>query len=178
MKVTIAGHISLMLLGRDNDFMARTIQLNRQEFDDNRKSDSIYEAETVSGRAPPNTAILSWHDVLNAEYGYGRNLVIHEFAHHFDRRDGQMDGTLTFDNPEDQKQWTAVIAEEYTDLCDAAESGRWTLLRHYGAKNRTEFFAVASESFFETPDRLQHSHFELYDLLARFYNLNTAEWLA
>ena len=179
MKVTIAGHVSLTLIGGDNDFMdeIRVIRLHRQEFDDSRESDSIYERETVSGRAPPNTTILSWHDVLDAEYGHGRNLVIHEFAHHFDRRDGQMGGTLNFDNPEDQTRWTTVMAEEYADLCDAAASGRWTLLRHYGAKNRTEFFAVASESFFEAPDRLKHSHPELYDLLSRFYNLNTADWL-
>ena len=181
MKVTVAGHISLMLLGRENDFMdeIRTIQLYRQEFDDNRESDPIYATETKSGRARPDgTTVLSWHHVLNAQYGSGRNLVIHEFAHHFDRRDGRMGGTLKFDNPLDQKRWTAVMAAEYADLCDAAASGRWTILRHYGAKNPTEFFAVASESFFETPDRLKRSHFELYDLLARFYSLNTAEWLA
>lgn len=181
MRVTIGGHVSLMLLGLENDFMdeVRTIQLYRQEFDDRRESDAIYESETKSGRAcSDGRTILSWHDVLNAQYSSGRNLVIHEFAHHFDRRDGQMAGTLKFDNPIDQIRWLSVMAEEYADLCDAAASGRWTILRHYGAKNHTEFFAVASECFFESPDRLKRSHFELYDLLGRFYKLNTAEWLA
>ncbi|TWT78655.1 Protein MtfA [Planctomycetes bacterium CA13] len=181
MKVTIAGHASLMLLGFENDFMdeVRTIQVCRQEFDDNRESDPIYATETKSGRAQPDgTTILSWHHVLNANYYGDRNIVIHEFAHHVDRRDGQMHATLNFQDATDQQRWDRVVAEEYADLCDAAASGRWTLLRHYGAKNRTEFFAVATECFFESPDRLRRSHAELYDLLRSFYNLDTVEWLA
>jgi MtfA peptidase len=181
MKVTIAGHASLMLLGFVNDFMdeVRTIQVCRQEFDDNREFDPIYATETKSGRARPDgTTVLSWHHVMNARCGGERNLVIHEFAHHFDRRDGKMAGTLAFGNPFDQDRWDAVVAEEYADLCDAAATGRWTILRHYGANNRNEFFAVACETFFESPERLQCSHAELYNLLSRFFNLNTAKWIA
>ena len=181
MKVTIAGHLSLMLLGFEDDFMdeARTIKVCRQEFDDNQESDPTYHTKTSSGRAcPDGTTILSWHHVLNANYYGDRNIVIHEFAHHFDRRNGKMNATLSFENPNDKQRWDRIVAEEYADLCNAAESGRWTILRHYGAKNRNEFFAVATECFFETPDRMKRSHAELYDLLRIFYNLNTAEWLA
>lgn len=181
MKVTIAGHISLMLLGFEGDFMdeVRSIYICRQEFDDRREWEPIYDTETVSGRAQSNgSTILSWHHVLNARYGGERNLVIHEFSHHFDRRDGRMDGTLRFDDPVDDNRWAEIMSEEYDDLCDAAATGRWTILRHYGAKNKSEFLAVASECFFESPDRLKRSHSELYDLLSRYYNLNTAQWLA
>ncbi|MCU0714192.1 MAG: M90 family metallopeptidase [Pirellula sp.] len=190
MKVTIAGHISLMLLGLEDDFMdeARSIYICRREFDDRKEWEPIYDTDTVSGRAHMNGATtLSWHHVLNARHGGERNLVIHEFAHHFDRRDNRMDGTLRFKDPIDQKQWTIIMEEEYNELCDAAATGRWTILRHYGAKNKTEFFgaknkteffAVATECFFESPDRLKRSHWELYDLLARYYNLDTVRWLA
>ena len=181
MRVTIAGHVGLMLLGLEDDFMdeVRTIKICRQEFDDNQKSDPIYATETKSGRAHPDGATtLSWHHVLNSEYRGDRNLVIHEFAHHFDRRDGRMCGTIKFNDPSDQERWASTLAEEYADLCDAANSGHWTILRHYGAKNPTEFFAVASECFFESPDRLQRSHTELYELLSRFYNLDTVQWLS
>lgn len=180
MKVTIAGHISLMLLGFEDDFMdeARAIYICRQEFDDRKTWELIYDSETVSGRAQSNgSTILSWHDVLNARCGGERNLVVHEFAHHFDRRDGRMGATLRFNDPVDQERWINIVSEEYSDLCDAAATGRWTILRHYGAKNKSEFFAVASECFFESPDRLKRSHSELYDLLARYYNLDTAQWL-
>ena len=179
MKVTIAGHASLMLLGLESDFMdeVRTIQVYRQEFDDNRESDPIYATDTKCGRAEHDgTTILSWHHVLDANYYGHRNLVIHELAHHFDGRDGEMHATLHFNEASDQQRWTRVMTEEYADLCDAAATGRWTLLRHYGAKNRSEFFAVATECFFETPIRLKRSHAELYELLRRFYNLDTAAW--
>lgn len=181
MKVTVAGHISLMLLGLEDDFMedSRSIYICSQEFDDRNEWDPIYGTDTVAGRALQNgSTILSWYDVLNARYGGERNLVIHEFAHHFDRRDKQMEGTLRFSDPMDQQQWTSIVQEEYIDLCDAAATGRWTILRHYGAKNKTEFFAVATECFFESPDRLKRSHWELYDLLATYYNLDPIQWLA
>ena len=181
MKVTISGHASLMLLGLENDFMdeVRTVQVCRQEFDDNHDSDPVYATETKSGRAQPDgTTILSWHHVLNANYYGDRNIVIHEFAHHFDRRDGQMFATVSFENPRDQKRWDHIVTEEFADLCDAAATGQWTLLRHYGAKNRSEFFAVATECFFESPGRMKRSHAELYDLLRKFYNLDTVQWLA
>ena len=180
MKITIAGHASLMLLGFEDDFMeeVHTIQVCRQEFDDNREIDPVYATETKSGRAKPDgTTLLSWHYVMNARPGGERNLVIHEFAHHFDRRDGQMSATLAFEDPIHQARWDAVVTEEYSDLCAAAATGQWTILRHYGAKNRNEFFAVAFEAFFESPERLKRSHVELYDLLARYFNLNTVNWV-
>ncbi|MEM7475618.1 MAG: M90 family metallopeptidase [Planctomycetota bacterium] len=181
MKVTIAGHISLTLLGFKEDFMdeARTIKVCRQEFDDNQELDPTYHTDTKSGRASADgTTILSWHHVLNASYYSDRNIVIHEFAHHFDRRDGQMFASLVFNNPRNQERWDRVVTEEYNDLCDASATGRWTLLRHYGAKNRSEFFAVATECFFESPECLKQSHAELYDLLRIYYNLDTVKWLA
>ena len=175
MKITISGHASLTLLGFENDFMdeIRTINVHRREFDDKQESD------TQTGRACiDGTTVLSWHHVLNADYYGGHNLVVHEFAHHFDRRSGRMNGTPKFSNFSMQNRWKKVMEREYADLCDAASSGRWTILRHYGAKNRREFFAVATEAFFETPIRLKHSHFELYDILLDFYNTDTALWLA
>ena len=175
MKVTISGHASLMLLGFENDFMdeIRKIKVHRQEFDDKQESD------IQTGRACFNgTTILSWHHVLNADYYGGRNLVVHEFAHHFDRRSGKMNGTPKFSNFTLQERWKDTMQREYADLCDAAASGRWTILRHYGAKNHREFFAVVTEAFFETPVKLKRSHYELYDLLRNFYNTDTALWLA
>ena len=161
-----------MLLGFEHDFMdeLQAIQVCRQEFDNNRESDSVYATNTKSGRARPDgTTLLSWHHVLNARLGGERNLVIHELAHHFDRRDGQMSATLAFEDPVSQSRWDTVVTEEYTDLCAAASTGQWTILRHYGAKNRNEFFAVPCEAFFESPERLKRSHTKLYDLLAEYF---------
>jgi Mlc titration factor MtfA (ptsG expression regulator) len=55
--------------------------------------------------------------------------------------------------------------------------GQWTVLNHYGANNKSEFFAVTSESFFEKPSHLQRTHPELYDLLRRYYRIDPLEWV-
>ena len=52
-----------------------------------------------------------------------------------------------------------------------------TLLDHYGATNRAEFFAVATECFFEQPHAMQRQHEELYAVLRDFYLQDPAEWL-
>jgi hypothetical protein len=47
-------------------------------------------------------------------------------------------------------------------------------MRWYGATNPGEFFAVATEVFFEQPYELQESEPALYDVLARFYRQDPA----
>jgi len=175
MKITISGHASLMLLGFEHDFMdeIRDIKVHRHEFDDQQGSDV-----QTGWACSDGTTILSWHHVLNANYYGDRNLVMHEFAHHFDRRNGRMNGVPKFGDLLIQDRWKNVMREEYLDLCDAAASGRWTILRNYGAKNEQEFFAVATECFFESPTKLRRSHNEIYELLCQFYNIDTTKWLA
>jgi len=51
------------------------------------------------------------------------------------------------------------------------------LLDHYGATNQAEFFAVASETFFEKPQQLKHEHPELFELLVKYYRLNPISWI-
>ena len=42
-------------------------------------------------------------------------------------------------------------------------------LRTYGATNKAEFFAVASEFFFERPDELKLHYPKLYDMLKKIF---------
>ena len=46
----------------------------------------------------------------------------------------------------------------------------------YGATNPAEFFAVATETFFEKPAQLRKEHPELYEELYGFYRVNPVEW--
>jgi MtfA peptidase len=70
-----------------------------------------------------------------------------------------------------------VTEAEYFRLIGNARRDEATLLDHYGASNRAEFFAVATECFFEVPHELRERHRELYDTLADFYHQSPAEWL-
>lgn len=180
MRVTISGQSSLMLLGTDDYYFddVRSVLVFPHAFQRKTFNGLIRDSETRAGEAYlGGPIVLSWQDVLHDAAGSGYNIVVHEFAHHLDGIDGDMGGTPIFDDEGDQKDWAEVMAVEYRELCDAAAQGRWTVLRHYGAKNQAEFFAVASESFFETPERLKAAHSELFELLLRFYRVDPLEWV-
>jgi hypothetical protein len=121
----------------------------------------------------------AWHDgkvVLAWDGAYqggraddGRNLVIHEFAHQLDRLDGDADGLPPAPDRAKQADWRAAIRGEYARLRAAVDAGRSTLLDAYGATDPAEFFAVASEQFFEAPAALRRAHPALYRALSGFY---------
>ena len=122
----------------------------------------------------------AWHDgkvVLAWDGAYqggrddddGRNLVIHEFAHQLDRVDGDADGLPPVADRAAREQWRRLVDREFARLAEAVERGRATTLDAYGATDPAEFFAVASEQFFEQPARLRRAHAELYAALAGFY---------
>ena len=122
--------------------------------------------------------ILSWQDVLQCgrNAGNGGNVVVHEFAHHLDGLDGEVDGTPPLAG-EQEKIWYRVTEAEYLRLVGSARRGEVSLLNHYGAKNRAEFFATASECFFEQPLAMRRQHGELYNILQDFYRQDPAQWL-
>ena len=71
-----------------------------------------------------------------------------------------------------------ILRHECERLREDDELGRLTVLDPYGAESPAELFAVATESFFETPRPLRKRHPELYAELVRFYRQDPAEWPA
>ncbi len=69
-----------------------------------------------------------------------------------------------------------TFREAYDRFEQAVSSGRKTLLDPYGAGDPSEFFAVATESFFERPLALRREHAALYEELARYYCVDPALW--
>lgn len=121
--------------------------------------------------------VLSWwHARWEARRLGGSNLVLHEFAHKLAELGDWDTGMPPTESREARARWEEVVAPEYDRLVEAADYGRPTLLDHYGASNRAEFFAVATESFFLQPVPLQHRHPELYRLLADIYRQDPATW--
>ncbi|WP_053977251.1 M90 family metallopeptidase [Mangrovimonas xylaniphaga] len=99
------------------------------------------------------------------------NTGIHEFVHLIDKMDGVTDGV-----PERLIQhayvipWLKMIHKEMEAINDNKSD-----IRNYGGTNEAEFFAVASEYFFENPERMKKKHTELYKMLEScFYGSSTA----
>lgn len=120
--------------------------------------------------------ILSWTDIEDdlANPGDGSNLVWHEFAHQIDMLDRSTDGTPPLATAAQRRRWHDVMTSEYEQLKRDAGRGRDTLLDPYGTENEAEFFAVATECFFDCPREMRELHPGLYDLLRDYYRQDPA----
>ena len=120
--------------------------------------------------------VLSWDDVLAgaADIHDGHNVVFHEFAHQLDSQDGKMDGAPILSDHSMYTTWARVLGQEYERLQQDTALGRETLLDRYGATNPAEFFAVATEFFFEKPRQLRQQLPQLYEELRHYYKQDPA----
>ena len=120
--------------------------------------------------------ILVWDAVLHGARHpeQGHNVVYHEFAHKLDMLDGAADGTPPLADRDQFAEWVAVCSREFQRLHRLAEKGHKTFLDAYGAKNEAEFFAVATETFFDRPLALQRHAPDLYGVLSVYYHQDPA----
>lgn len=114
--------------------------------------------------------LLSWFDNLN-EIG-DISLVIHEFAHKLDMKNGDADGMPPLHADMRDSDWIAAFAPAYEDFCRRVDTGKETAIDPYAAEHPAEFFAVASEVFFEAPDLLCDQYPDVYAQLCLFYRQN------
>ena len=106
--------------------------------------------------------------------GRGTNVVLHEFAHKLDMRNGQADGMPLLHAGMDPALWRAVLEEAYTGFCDAVDRDKDTWLDPYASEAPAEFFAVASEAIFEAPGELKRRYPDLYTQFTLFYRQDPA----
>ncbi len=131
----------------------------------------------ISGQAFMRGPVILVWDVVKRDARHPErkhNVVYHEFAHLLDMEDGTADGTPVLHGREQYRQWAKVFTEEFVALRRRSEQGRKTFLDSYGALNEAEFFAVATEFFFDEPVQMQTKHKALYDVLSGFYKQDTA----
>lgn len=183
-KATIAAQACLLLLNLEHDYFS------------NVESVLVYPTDYVARQSAMGSdgllhegpshrlgeawqrgpVILSWVDVkaggMNERDGH--NVVLHEFAHKLDLGDGRVDGVPRLEDDAQYERWAEVMSAEYERLVDDAEKGHATLLDDYGATNAGEFFAVATECFFEKSRQLRDRHPELYTVLQSYFKQDTA----
>jgi Mlc titration factor MtfA (ptsG expression regulator) len=122
--------------------------------------------------------VLSWDDILQgaSDIHDGHNLVFHEFAHQLDNESGSPEGVPELPKRSMYIAWARVLGREYEALIDSVEKHRPTLLDQYAATNPAEFFAVATEYFFEKPVDLKRQHQVLYKTLKSFFKQDPASF--
>jgi len=179
-RATIAALACLLVLGRRGHYDAlHSILVYPAAFwveDEVEDEAGVVEKRrrVLSGEAwDSSRIILSWDDVLEAAHapGEGYNVALHEFAHYLDAEGlGLPAGQRTI------SAWAEGLAVEFQLLLDAVDRGEYTFLDPYAAEDEAEFFAVATEDFFERPVELRTAHPRLYALLQEFYALDPAVW--
>ena len=124
------------------------------------------------------SVVLGWDSVVgggrNAEDGH--NLVLHEFAHQLDQADGSADGLPRLKRMADYRAWAEAFQAAYERHCEDVNAGRRTGLDPYGATNPAEFFAVATETFFEKSRVMKRDYPDVYRELVTFYGLDPGDW--
>jgi len=126
------------------------------------------------------TVVLSWHSVKGgaANIFDGHNVTLHEFAHQLDQEDGEADGAPLQETRTAARTWASCFQHEFTDFLDELEKGHRTVIDEYGATNGAEFFATATEAFFEKPRQLHKERPELYAELRNYYHLDPQTWFS
>lgn len=182
--LTIAAHAALLILG-----------LDRRVYRDVRAV--IVHPSTITQRGPRATTVpgvvadgplrvlghalsrrgpvvLSWdavrQDLRLPERGH--NVILHEMAHKVDAVDGIFDGTPEIDDRTERAEWARVCTAELRRLRSATEPD--PVLRPYATENPSEFFAVATEAFFEQPTLLAEHKPALYAVLHGYYRQDPA----
>lgn len=136
------------------------------------QSDSTISGMVGSGAMAGKMA-LSKPDLI---YGFSNdkdkhNVGVHEFVHILDMADGKCDGfPEAVNSGQCSHQWFELVRCKISEI-----EKRKSNINDYGATNNQEFFAVASEYFFERPLMLKNKHPKLYDYLSEFYQQNLAE---
>ena len=133
--------------------------------------------EQLAGESMPGgPVVLSWSDVeADTDWSSsGMNLVIHEFAHKLDMRNGEANGCPPLPADIRPRQWQQALGAAYEQFCARVETGEETAIDPYAAESPAEFFAVLSEVFFAEPALLLHEYAEVYDLFRRYYRQDPA----
>jgi MtfA peptidase len=121
--------------------------------------------------------VLSWPTVLAdlEQPGHGHDTAAHEFAHILDRMaDGSFDGTPKLKTGADYRPWALIMSRHFLGLQSGNKKDR-SVLRMYGATNEAEFFAVATEAYFEKSLMMKKLLPDLYAELQEFYGGDPAE---
>ncbi|MEJ2696419.1 MAG: zinc-dependent peptidase [Candidatus Sulfobium sp.] len=187
-RVTIAAQACLLQLGLPHDYYrnVQSILVYPSTVVPPERHHGVFERVDAPVAAPvpilgqalaQGPVILVWDAVLHGARHpeQGHNVVYHEFAHKLDMLDGGADGTPPLSDHAQFDEWVAVCSHEFLRLRRLAGKGHKTFLDAYGATNEAEFFAVATEEFFDRPLDLRKHAPDLYRVLSTYYRQDPAD---
>jgi Mlc titration factor MtfA (ptsG expression regulator) len=181
--VTIAAQACMLLVGREQKVYPKlkTVLVYPHTYKSGKKGilgGDNGEGSRLGESWNCGVVVLSWNSVIGGAHNLadGHNVTMHEFAHQLDQADGAGDGAPILQDRSAYSSWAKVFSADYAQLCKKTKRGKRDVIDRYGATNPAEFFAVATETFFEKPQQLQKNHPELFEELRDYYKVNPLEW--
>jgi Mlc titration factor MtfA (ptsG expression regulator) len=186
-RVTIAGSGCQLLLGGDHDLFSdvhsilvypSTIRLPEEP-------PRLTSSPIVGTRGGDlvlgltrkhDEVVLAWDSALGGarDAHDGHNVVIHELAHKIDYLNGAADGTPSLPDGAARRALASAFEPAFLAQRERAARGEKSLLDDYAITNEAEYFAVATEVFFEKPHALARELPDVYAQLSAFYRLDLA----
>lgn len=183
--ITISGIACMLLLNREPSYFPgfSSILVYPDTYEaDQVDYDGVVETRKRSRRAGESwhrgPVVLSWSSVLQGAInpGDGYNVVLHEFAHKLDEENSGTNGQPILHAAGHYQEWAEVLGREYQSFADRVSRRKNKVLDEYGLTSPAEFFAVATESFFEKATAMQRRLPDLYEQLKKFYAVDPASW--
>jgi hypothetical protein len=185
-KVTIAANACILLLNRKATYFPKldsvlvypsayvAEQINYVGNMTHIKEKSVRLGEAWSR----GIVVLAWDHVRQRAIDLidGHNVVLHEFAHQLDQENPTGQGVPVLDRRTSYAPWARILSYEYDLLREKVQNHGRDVMDAYGTTNPAEFFAVATETFFEKAKAMKEKHPELYEELRDYYKLDPAEW--
>jgi hypothetical protein len=181
-RVTIAAQACLLLLGLAHNYYrnVETILVYPSAVMPPQRQPGFFETSVapVTESCPiigqaflQGPVIIIWDAALHGgrHPELGHNVVYHEFAHKLDMLDGTADGTPPLRDRAEYHDWVETCSREFLRLKHDAAHGKRSFLNAYGATNEAEFFAVATEQFFDQPLVMIDHAPDLYRVLKEYY---------
>jgi len=188
MRITIAAQACLLLLNKPSKVYRalHTILVYPGAFIARREEVEAGGVITPSRRQmlgeswSDGRIVLSWEDVARGTLDWrgGNNVVLHEFAHQLDSESGSNNGAPYLGSPDSYRSWSEVLSRDFHNLRMNAMYRQHTVMDPYGATNPAEFFAVATETFFEKPYQMAEHHAELYAEFLKYYRVDPRQWMS
>ncbi len=181
-RVTISAQACLLLLGLPHNYYknVRSIIVYPSTVVPPQRKPGFFEnvttpldpAHPIIGQALlQGPVIIIWDAALHGgrHPESGHNVIYHEFAHKLDMLDGMADGTPPLKDRDEYRDWVLTCSREYLRLKNNTEKGKRSFLDPYAATNEAEFFAVATEQFFDQPQLMMKHSPDLYRVLKEYY---------
>ena len=186
-RVTISAQACLLLLGLRHNYYQNVESIivypstvvpprRKQGFFENAMTPVELEQPIIGQAFLRGPVIIIWDAALSGgrHPEFGHNVIYHEFAHKMDMLDGAADGTPPLRDRAEYRDWVQTCTREYQRLKNETLQGKKSFLNAYGATNSAEFFAVATEHFFDQPQLMVEQAPDLYRVLKEYYRQDPA----